>query len=190
MKSHAGCQACWTMHYVEIETIDGDIIQGYVKWNSEWYVNLEDTEIEIPQTFPEDFMKYYQNWLDGADYLNVYRNFHKIGENEDWSGYVLTNNDFFTIGFYEIKNMKELDNPEFHVSGAQELKILTQENLKLFESKPFHVEMFNDGCEIYFLNFNKDLTEVEFKKIVSDHMIKTPQKLSENLILTISYCYD
>jgi len=192
IKSHASCTACWEMKYVEIETTKGQLIHGYVKWNKVWFGNFGEkaNSMDIPTTFPENFQKYYQNWKNGVSKIKVYKKLHKIGDNEKWSGYVLTEKDILEIKFKEIVSIKKVVNQVDNISGAQELTILTIEAIKLFENKPYHVDNVNDGCRFYFLNFNKNFAETEFKKFVKENMFRNPEKLVENSIVTVKKCFD
>jgi hypothetical protein len=188
--SFAGCQACWELKFVEITTKNSDTIRGYVKWNRTWYVNFENYDIKIPDSFPEDFMNYYSKWDNGQSIIELYKEIFKIGTTEEWSGFVSTKDNFVEINFSEIKNVKKINNHIDNISGATIFQILTLNELEILNNKPFHTNSFHDGCIYYYLNYNQDLDESEFNELVNKSLTEEMQTLKSNRILRIIKCYD
>ena len=67
----AGCTACWELKYVQIEIEGNRELNGYIKWNREWYAWFENSNIEIPKTFPENMIAFYKRWENGKSVITI-----------------------------------------------------------------------------------------------------------------------
>ena len=188
---YAGCTACRELKYVQVTFQDGNKTDCYIKWNNQWFAWLENPEIKISETFPENMTEFYKIWKNGKAEIEVFKNIYRIG-NENWGGIFTTHDDIIKTTFDKIKSIVKIENRIDNLHRAQNLSVFSKESLKYLDQNPTHIKKYHDtGCDFDILNFNDRIDEKEFELMIDNgDFYSKENELESQGILVIRNCFD
>jgi hypothetical protein len=184
----ASCLACWEQRKVEIILTTGDTLIGYVEWNELWISSIPNFK-KWGNKFPESLVPLYEN-LPYKKELVLIKEFIDI-KNDSIDHFFCTKKELKRILDYkQILSIKELDKKEKKREGANEVLVLTQQEIDELQTNPFAIISIEEPVsDTYFLSYNPLITKQILKTIVpKNYECKIPELKTKGIIIySISY---
>jgi hypothetical protein len=184
----ASCLACWEQRKVEIILTTGDTLTGYVEWNELWIYSIPNFK-KWENKFPESLVPLYEN-LPYKKELVLIKEFIDI-KNDSIDRFYCTKKELRRILDYkQILTIKELDKKKKKREGANDVLVLTQQEIDKLQTNPFAIISIEEPVsDTYFLSYNPLITKQILQTIVpKNYEEKIPELKSKGIIIySISY---
>jgi hypothetical protein len=185
----AGCLACWEQRKVEIVLTTGDTLTGYVEWNELWISAIPNFK-KWENKFPESLVPLYANLPYKKD-LVLIKEFIDL-KNDSIMPFFCTKTEFKQqLDYNQILSIKELDIYEGKREGANDVLVLTQQEINKLQTNPFAIIRVEEAAsDTYFLSYNPLITKQELRSIASRDYEDIISELKTKGVIVYSISYD
>lgn len=186
---NASCLACWEQRKVEIVLKTGDTLTGYVEWNELWISSIPNFK-KWENKFPQSLVPLYEN-LPNKKELVLIKEFIDI-KNDSITPFFCTKKELRRLlDFKQIRSIKELNEKEKKREGANDVLVLTQQEIDKLTTNPFAVLRIEEPIsDTYFISYNPLINKQILRSMVSKKNYEDliPELKSKGIIVySISY---
>jgi len=185
----ASCLACWEQRKVEIILTTGDTLTGYVEWNELWISSIPNFK-KWGNKFPESLVPLYEN-LPYKKELVLITEFIDI-KNDSIDRFFCTKKELKRmLDYKQILSIKELDKKGKKREGANNVLVLTQQEIDKLQTNPFAIISIEEPVsDTYFLSYNPLITKQILRSIIPQNYEDKIPELKTKGVIVYSISYD